>query len=486
MSFVTRASPGVTGPAALGAAYRTVWRWHFYAGLFCLPFIVVLSLSGSVYLFKPQIDAFLDRKYDRLALSGPAKPLDAQVAAALKANPGARLKALQYRADPSDAARVLLMTDEGQELRALVRPDTLEIIETQRQKTRLTQIMHDLHGELLIGEPGAIAVELAGAWAIVMIVTGLYLWWPRGSGLAGVLYPRLAGGGRTLLRDLHAVTGFWLSFFALFFLLTALPWTKVWGEGFKAARGYLGAPTARQDWERPLVKQDWTTGPASERAQRLDAYREAPPAQDEHAEHRSTGGGHHEHVATPVGFDRIAALAGSLHLADPVTIRPPSPKRPNWVVKSESQNRTLGKTIEYEPSSFAKVKEESFWDRAAVDRVIGIGVAAHEGQLFGWPNQLLGFLTAIGYMTLVVTSFLMWWRRRPLGSLGAPPALTSPPRLAPIVIGVVVLLGVILPTLGVSLLCVLAFEQILSRLALGASRWLGLKPAQRGVGAEAV
>ena len=61
MSFVTRASPGVAKPAALGAAYRIIWRWHFYAGLFCLPFIVVLSLSGAVYLFKPQIDAFLDR-----------------------------------------------------------------------------------------------------------------------------------------------------------------------------------------------------------------------------------------------------------------------------------------------------------------------------------------------------------------------------------------------------------------------------------------
>ena len=36
-----------------------------------------------------------------------------------------------------------------------------------------------------------------------------------------------------------------------------------------------------------------------------------------------------------------------------------------------------------------------------LDRIVGIGVAAHEGQLFGWFNQLLGLLTAIGYMTLV-------------------------------------------------------------------------------------
>ena len=36
--------------------YRLVWRWHFYAGIFCIPFILSLSISGAIYLFKPQID----------------------------------------------------------------------------------------------------------------------------------------------------------------------------------------------------------------------------------------------------------------------------------------------------------------------------------------------------------------------------------------------------------------------------------------------
>lgn len=42
-------------------AHRTVWRWHFYAGLFCVPFVIILSLTGAAYLFKPQVEAFLDR-----------------------------------------------------------------------------------------------------------------------------------------------------------------------------------------------------------------------------------------------------------------------------------------------------------------------------------------------------------------------------------------------------------------------------------------
>jgi uncharacterized iron-regulated membrane protein len=177
-------SPSIPdGSSRLTASYRLVWRWHFYAGIFCLPFVVVLCLTGAIYLFKPQVDAYLDRPLDKLVLAGAPKPLGQQVAAAMTAAPGARLKALELRRDPTDAARVHVMTADGIEKRILVRPDTLEIIGVESQKSRLTSLVHDIHGELLLSAPGAIAVELAGAWAIVMVVTGLYLWWPRSSGL---------------------------------------------------------------------------------------------------------------------------------------------------------------------------------------------------------------------------------------------------------------------------------------------------------------
>ena len=27
--------------------YRAVWRWHFYAGLLVLPFLIILSVTGG-------------------------------------------------------------------------------------------------------------------------------------------------------------------------------------------------------------------------------------------------------------------------------------------------------------------------------------------------------------------------------------------------------------------------------------------------------
>src|SRR6202011_5481592 len=111
------------------------------------------------------------------------------------------------------------------------------VLKVDNEDHRLENVVLKLHGELLIGDVGSWIVELAASWAVIMILTGLFLWWPRNaSGLAGVLYPRLRKGQRTFWRDIHAVTGIYVSFFALFLLFTGLPWAKGWGAYLKAAR----------------------------------------------------------------------------------------------------------------------------------------------------------------------------------------------------------------------------------------------------------
>ena len=47
--------------------YAAIWRWHFYAGMLCIPFVIWLALTGSIYLWRPQIEGWLDRRYDHLA-----------------------------------------------------------------------------------------------------------------------------------------------------------------------------------------------------------------------------------------------------------------------------------------------------------------------------------------------------------------------------------------------------------------------------------
>src|SRR5579872_6954794 len=87
---------------------QTVWRWHFYAGVLCIPFVLWLAATGSIYLFKPQIDAWLDQPYDNLAISAPPAQPSAVVAAALATQPGAVLNAYELPRTTHSAVRVLI------------------------------------------------------------------------------------------------------------------------------------------------------------------------------------------------------------------------------------------------------------------------------------------------------------------------------------------------------------------------------------------
>jgi uncharacterized iron-regulated membrane protein len=213
-----------------GSLYRMLWRWHFYAGLVCIPFVIWLAVTGSIYLFRPQIEAWIDRDLVALERTGQPATQQAIVAAATAAVPGSTLAGIVLPEHPDQAARVLV-SDHGARTRVYVHPDTLQVLKTVDEANRFERIVFRLHGELMMGNGGSILVELAASWAIVMILTGLYLWWPRSAkGLGGVLYPRFGQGAKRFWRDLHAVTGIWVSAFALFLLSTQLLQKHLWAQ----------------------------------------------------------------------------------------------------------------------------------------------------------------------------------------------------------------------------------------------------------------
>jgi len=173
-------------------------------------------------------------------------------------------------------------------------------------------------------------------------------------------------------------------------------------------------------------------------------------------------------------FDRVAATVSPLKLEHPVVIAPPaSADSDEWTAKSMTANRPYRVNLVVSGKSGEIISREDFKDRHIVDQVVSTGIAAHEGQLFGWPNQLLGLLTAIGLVLLSVSGVVMWWRRRDQGVLGAPKVLLSP-RLSFGLVALVVLFGVYLPLFGASLVLVLVTEFAVLKRIPKVRDWLGL------------
>ncbi len=439
--------------------YRTIWRWHFYAALFVMPFVLILAVSGSIYLFKPQIDRWEERAFAGLP-TDHAVSADQQVANALQAFRGARFDSYRLPERLGDAALVHIDLGGGTMRDVFVSPKG-QMLGSLDPERRISNIVFKLHGELLLGEKGSWLVELAGSWAIVMILTGLFLWWPAGRGPAGVLWPRLRLGKRAFWRDLHAVTGFWVSAFALVLLVTGLPWANVWGQAFAAVRTEFG----------------WVKGPAD-----WAIAGARPNAAHYHSQMQGMVMPMTTHASTPapdVPLSVIAEGAEALRLDFPVLIRPPgasngegAPKMDAWSVKSDTQNRPRRVTILFDAGTGQELSRLTFADQHPLDRAVGYGVAWHEGQLFGWVNQLVGLLTAVALVTLMASGFVMWRRRKPQGELGAPPVSRKPAQIARVA-PIILILAALLPLLALSLAAIIVLESFLLRRWPRAREWLG-------------
>lgn len=436
--------------------YNAVWRWHFYSGLFCVPFVIWLACTGSLYLWRPQIEAWLDRPYDNLSTSGITASPDAQVAAALSAVPGSQLRKYFIPQAPADSTRILVGT-KGAVSRVYVDPYSLRVLNVAQEQSRPFNVIFRLHGELLAGTIGSYLVEIAACWTIVMLITGMYLWWPRGRGMAGVVYPRLWSGGRMFWRDIHATTGFWVSLFALILILTGLPWAKGWGTYLTEIREITG--TSRG----PV---DWTIGGKPPRAASMAS---------EHAAHMA--GGNFSPGGLTGELERVIATVRPLNLAPPVSVKPPETAGAPWLVASESPNRPLRSDLIIDGATGNLIERTDFSERHWIDQTIGYGIAVHEGQLFGLANQLLGTLTALFLVILSVSGIVMWWKRRPAGVLGAPVPLNRPPFGAALV-ATVLLLAIYMPMFALTLVLVLAVEAFCLRRLKFVSRWLGLRPGK--------
>ena len=92
-----------------------------------------------------------------------------------------------------------------------VNPYSGEILRDVPQAGTWNEFMTNVHGELLIGGnggPGDFVIEIAASLGVIMVATGLYLWWPRnGRSLGTALSPQLNLQGRALWKSLHESSG---------------------------------------------------------------------------------------------------------------------------------------------------------------------------------------------------------------------------------------------------------------------------------------
>lgn len=454
-------SPDCTAPARERAAssfYNLAWRWHFYAGLFVIPFMILLSITGIIYLFKPQLDAWMYADLMQVPVAEQRLSADQQLAIVREAYPQAAVS--QYLPPAAqDRSAQFVINQGGQELNLFVDPHNGSLLGAQDALWNLQAVVRKLHGDLLIGTVGDRLIELAAGWGIVLVVSGMYLWWPRGSSGAGVLWPRLSARGRLWWRDLHAVTGFWGSALLLFMLLTGMTWTGYWGAQFAGAWNHF--PAAMWD---DVPKSGQLTGSLNSSSQQTVAWavEVTPlPASDPHAAHHGHAG-HQAAAASTSLLQHVVDSAAERGVQPGYSISLPQGEQGVYTVALFADDPRNDATLHFDQYSGAVLADVRWQDYGPVAKTVETGVMLHEGKLFGLANQLLMAAVCLLIIFSSVSGLVLWWKRRPAGRFGVPPLRHDLPRWKT-AIGVMIVLGAIFPLVGASLLLVFVLDWLLSR-----------------------
>lgn len=405
-------------------------RVHFLAGILVAPFLLVLCITGLIYVFSPQIHDDLYGQQLHVDQVGDApRPVAEQVTAALAAHPEGELMSVVPPPDPDRTTRVNMsvpgLSGPGEARTVFVDPYTNLIageLTTVDGRLAANVWLRDLHSNLHLGEVGRLYSEFAASWLPVIMVSGLALWigdrGRRWRNARELLVPAPRGSGeQSRLRSVHGPLGLWLTVGLLAMSVTGLTMSRFAGEGLFDAR----EPTLA------VAPLDVPTN------------------------------------THPIGLGRVLELARAQGLSGQLDVKPPAaPDLPFMVTETSTGLPIQRDSIAIDPYTAAITDRIGWDDYPLLAKLRELGVEAHTGTLFGLANQILLALLMVATIVLIIGGYRMWWKRSPYrGQLppAPPPALRQlTPAVVTVVLVAAVVLGWLMPVFGVSLMAFVALD----------------------------
>jgi uncharacterized iron-regulated membrane protein len=357
------------------------WSVHRWIGIgLALP-LVPIALSGALLVWHDPLDAVLHPA--RYAVTGSQFAQPSAYLASARAVLDPAVQPVTVRYPQSDGWPVMVQArgarGGGGPPRFLIvylDPPSARVLDIVDFRTSLIGILHRFHENLTIPQySGRAIVGWAGVGTLMLALTGIWLWWPRGAFIGGLRWRR---SGDTL-TNLHHLLGFCLSVPLALVALTGI---------------YLSFPPQA----RSLMSSVAAMNPQPPRPN----FSAAPA--------RNTR-------LTP--DDALAAAVAAEPAARPAALFLPSagarrgeergPSSPIWRIQMrksvDGQLATL--MIADDSSTVRRLPDPLAGDRAA-QWIRWVHEGSHSGPLW----QVIVFLTGVGPPVFAVTGILMWLRRR--------------------------------------------------------------------------
>ncbi len=433
---------------ALGSVvYRALWRWHFFAGLVIIPFVVLICVTGAIYLFKDEINDQIHRGLRFVAPQSTAQmtPSDL-VAKALAAHPGT-LRGYEPPPAADRSAKVRIAGPDGVKDTVFVDPYSGKVLGTLWDagfaESPAMYVVRKLHSLQYAGWFAERIIEGVAGWMVLMTASGLYLWWPRGQ-KGGVVSVRETPAKRVFWRDLHAVTGLFVGAVIVFLAVTGLPWSGYWGKKFYAYSYALGLGMPDGYWDKYPV----STVPLKDVADHAPWIIENQPVPLSGAK-----------SGVPARLDDVVATVNAIGMAPGWAVNVPTTPDGVFTASVYPDDIRKERVVHLDQYTGEVLFDMGLQDLGFFGRMGEWGVSIHMGQAFGLANQLVLLASLVAIVGLTVSGIVMWWKRRPTGTLAAP-RLPAGERIPAWLMGLAVATGVFFPMVGLSMLAFAVLELI--------------------------
>lgn len=156
----------------------------------------------------------------------------------------------------------------------------------------------------------------------------------------------------------------------------------------------------------------------------------------------------------------MVAFALQQHAPPGYTISLPEGSTGVYTISASPPDPRDQLTIHLDQYSGAVLADIRWQNYSLVPQAVEMGIALHQGTFGGLVNQLVMLTVCLLIILLSVSGGVMWWLRRPQGRLGAPAMPANFPLWRGAVL-ILLVLAVIFPLVGASLLVGLAFDYLL-------------------------
>jgi uncharacterized iron-regulated membrane protein len=361
---------------------KIIHQLHLILGLISGIIVFIVALTGCLYVFKSEIESFTQPYRNVEPVNKRFLPPSELKPVAQEIFPGKSIHGIAY-GQPGDAAEVLFYQPNPLFYQGvIINPYSGEILKIKNYKKDFFQIIFNGHFQLWlprnIGKP---IVATAVLVFVVMLITGLILWWPKKKTAKQSFRLNWNAPWQRKFYDLHSVLGFYAHLVLLVIALTGLVWGFQWVSKaiYKSTGGNKELTFQMPTSDTSEVKQD-----------------SSEPAID--------------YVWTKMMKDYPNAATIEVHL--------PHDEHEAIYAHVNPEKDTYWKTDfrYFDQHTLEELEVDNIWGKLEnadlPDIIRRMNYDIHVGAIGGLPGKIIAFFASFIAATLPVTGIAMWWNKQ--------------------------------------------------------------------------